>query len=137
MSRSACQWPALTTKRRSASSPRAPRAGASLSMRLRCSITARRPRRRAAGQTANARTHRHTHLLISTLAIQRSIRNNVHKLQLFCFPRSKDVHILLCPCHFYVSLGLRINSECIMYAVDTKSSHPFSLFPCPTFLLKP
>lgn len=81
--------------------------------------------------------HTSPHLLISMPFIQRSTRINVHKLQLYRFLRSKDVHILQCPSPFYVSLGLRINSECIMYAVDTKSSHPFSLFPCPTFLLKP
>lgn len=51
MSQSACQWPALTTKRLSASSPRAPQVVVSPSMRLRSSIMARRPRRRAAGQT--------------------------------------------------------------------------------------
>lgn len=49
MSQTACPWPVLMTKKQSVSSPRAPQAVASPSMRLRSSTTARKPRRKAAG----------------------------------------------------------------------------------------
>lgn len=68
----------------------------------------------------------------SNLFIQCSTCINVQKLHL----SEKDIYILLCLSHFYVSLGLRINKDCIMYAVDTQSSHLFLLFSCLTFLFK-
>lgn len=128
MSQSACQWPALTTKRPSASSPRAPRAAASPSTKPRSSITARRPRRRAAGQAASMHTFADIFLFSLRLALLSSFAAfNIKKMLIF-----SCVHIT-----FIFFLGLRINSRCIMPAVDTKRSHPYLLILCPTFLLKP
>lgn len=81
--------------------------------------------------------HAHTslRLRIGVPFIHCSTRINVHKL--CCFLTSKDVHILLCPSPFHVSVGFELIHNALCMLSTQRALTLSSLRPCPTILLKP